>query len=410
MSLDALLERALDAEGASIDPAPDAWEQLQARIEHEAERTGARRRPTQGHKDATHRRDSEASQEYSAVPGDEVPDPRTLRGPSPIVGETIPAGSPAGRGWRLAVAAGVVALAGAAVAVHYWPSASNDDQVRTGTPQGIPPVATAIAVTEDGTLLRLHVGTGEVETLAESPTDADGQANEHISGAAIGLDGMVVLSTCCSPAVGSTFRLEADRTPTKLADGDTPTFGVTGELALVAYGIDIYTVDGTLLRSIDGDGYSGNIMDLAWSPDGSLFAAEIVTDDDRREIALVRADARSMAEAVVLKPPAGSWWSDPAFRADGSLYVIEHRGDGDRRNVLRRVVNQAGPNDPLSNYTSVETVDLGEVRPSRLAAAEEGEWLLVAPTGGGALVALDPTNTVSSSPVQVGEPLTDLDW
>jgi len=25
-------------------------------------------------------------------------------------------------------------------------------------------------------------------------------------------------------------------------------------------------------------------------------------------------------------------------------------------------------------------------------------------------VALDPTNTVSSSPVQVGEPLTDLDW
>jgi hypothetical protein len=304
----------------------------------------------------------------------------------------------------------VVVLAGVAVAVHFWPSASNDDQIRTGTPVGTPPVATAIAVTEDGTLLRVHLDTGEVETLAETPANADSQANEHINGAAIGLDGMVALSTCCSPGVGSTFLLDANGDRTKVSDGDTPTFGPSGELALVAAGIDIYITDGTPLRSIEGDGYSGNIMDLAWSPDGSLFAAEIVTDDDRREIALVRADARSMAEAVVLKAPDGTWWSNPAFRNDGSLYVIEHRGDGNDHNVLRHVVNQAGPNDPLSNYTSAGTVDLGDVRPLRLAAAEEGEWLLVAPTGGGALAELDPTNTVSTSPVQVGEPLTDLDW
>lgn len=365
MSLDALLERALDAEGASIDPAPDAWEQLQARI---------------------------------------------ARGPAPIVGETIPAGAPAGRGWRLAAAAGVVVLAGVAVAVHYWPSASNDDQIRTGTPAGTPPVATAIAVTDDGTLLRLHVGTGEVETLAESPAAADARSDEHISGAAIGLDGMVVYSTCCEPGPGSTFRLEADGSATKLTDGDMPIFSSTGELAIVGRGIGLYATDGTLLRSIDGDGYSGSIMRLAWSPDGSVFAAEVVADGDRREIALVRADAQSMAAAVVLKPPAGAWWSDPVFRDDGSLYVVEHRGDGNQRNVLRHVVNQAGPNDPLSNYTSAGTVDMGDVRPLRLAAAEEGEWLLVAPTGGGALVELGPTNTVSTSPVQVGEPLTDLDW
>jgi hypothetical protein len=265
-------------------------------------------------------------------------------------------------------------------------------------------------VTDDGTLLRVNVETGEVETLAESPAAADARSDEHISGAAIGLNGMVVYSTCCEPGPGSTFRLEADGGATKITDGDMPAFGTSGELAIVGRGIGIYATDGTELQSIDGDGYAGSIMQVAWSPDGTVFAVELVVEGSRREVALVPADAQSLASAVVLDPPAGTWWSDPAFRDDGSLYVVEHEGNGNRHNVLRHVVNRAGPNDPLSNYEYAETVDLGDVRPLRLAAAEEGEWLLVAPTGGGALVLLDPTNTVTESPVQVGEPLTDLDW
>lgn len=370
MTIDDVLTRALGAEADEVSVPDDAWERLMERLARE-----------------------------------------------PAAAESPPTPP---RHWVLVAAAVLVVVAAVAAAV----TLSGDDPLKTGPQEGGAPEpstttvdaapspgvapATAVAVTEDGDLVQIDRTTGAVTMLTTTPASSD-EGGEYIFGhidrAAVGRDGTVLFSTCCDPGPGETFRLDPGGGRTSLAYGYNPVFSPGGtSFALVdPTGLTVHGLDGDQSRAIGDDGRQ--IMAVSWSPRGDWFAVEVLDasnggDDGTRAVVLVPVTADSLAEAVAVTPPAGAWWSDPVFRADGSLLVIEH-GPTAGNTALRRVGADGQPGDP---------VDLQGLRPERIAADRTGGWVIVAPVGTGPSLILDRTNTASPVPNPLAEPLADVAW
>lgn len=366
-NLDDLLERALLAEGDDISPAPDAWQRCKERLD-----------------------------------------------------DTTPAGrSPASRGWLLVVAAAVAGFGGLATA--YLALSDPDGTVRTASPppgDAVPSDAptTAVAVTEDGTLVRIDIATGEIDTLAESPAGPEEESGHHadrIDTADIGLDKMVLFSTCCEPVPGQTYRLAADGSRTLLSLGYNPAFSPDGtEFSLVQpTGVTLHDLDGTITHTIDAGDHHGNVMAVAWSPGGDRLAVEVAMGTVERRVLLLPASADSLDEATELRPPDGRWWTQAVFRADGSLLVAEHplgqfEMDAGEDSALRIVTPDGRP---------AGAVDLQRVPPVRLAADPAGNWVLVAaPDGLSFVVGPDDAATwvpyTTESTSSETAKLNDLAW
>jgi hypothetical protein len=266
-------------------------------------------------------------------------------------------------------------------------------------------------VTDGGALLRIDVATGAVEPVAghdEGGATAPGDGGLAYDGVAAGLDGTVLASTCCEPASGETFLLEPSGDRTLLSHGYGPALAPDGaRFALVDPGaVTIHHLDGQETHRIDAGAHAGNVMSVAWSPpQGDRLAVEVATGATERRVLLVDADAPTLDGATELVAPAGTWWSQPVFRADGSLLVAEHpiglldqdAGEGS----AVRVVSPDG--------RSGETIDLGGLAPWRLTADRSGRWVLVAAPSG-RLAAVGPDGSVTEVPVDGSPVLADLAW
>lgn len=369
MTIDQLLTRALEAEADEVSVPDDAWERLVERLDRE-----------------------------------------------PAAAESPPTPP---RPWVLVAAAVLVVVAAVAAAV----TLSGEDPLRTGPQEGGEPEpsatpvdaapsagvapATAVAVTEDGDLVRIDMETGGVEMLTTTPATSD-EGGEylygHIDRVAVGRDGTVLFSTCCEPAPGETFRLDPGGARTSLSYGYNPVFSPGGTaFALVGpTGLTVHGLDGDQSRAIADD--TRPVMAIGWSPSGDRFAVEVLDttggDTETRAVLLVPVTADSLAEGLALTPPAGAWWSDPVFRADGSLLVIEH--DPAAGSTALRQVSAEGEPGGL--------VDLQGLQPARIAADRTGSWVIVAPADSGPSLVLDPDNATSPVPNPLAEPLADLAW
>jgi hypothetical protein len=361
MTIDDVLSRALEAEADEVSVPDDAWERLVERLAREP-----------------------AAAESPPTP------PRLWVG----------------------LAAALVVVVAAVVAVGRFgderpsvrtgiPSASTSSPDVTSPRAASDAPSVAVAVTAQGTLVRVDLSNGGLERLLTSPGEFEGGYYDAIDSVAIGPDDTVLFATCCSPIAGQTFRFESAGPPTFLDYGYGPVFSADGQsLVLFDPGrVKVLELDGNLIHGIEEGGSTGNVQGVAWSPDGGMLAVDVATGPVTHEVLLVSVNARSLDEATVLQPPDGQWWSDPVFRTDGSLLVIEHDEAG--ATALRQVDAEGQVGD---------IVDLDGVQPAKLAADPTGGWVLVAPPDAGELLELSPTNEVSSVRNPTGESLVDLSW
>lgn len=383
--LELLVESALDAEGAAIDPAPDAWERFRERRD-----------------------------------------------------ETSPAGSsPASRGWSLAAAA-VVGIGGLAAALATLtggdgevrtasPSADATDDASSGTtldavPEGATRPPGALVVTEGGDLLRVDVATGRLETLVPSQSvggggdvprseggpDGGGDVrDDRIDAAAAGLDGTTLYSTCCEPIAGQTRVLGADGGSRLLVPGYSPAVAPDGSRFAVVdpAGVAIHGLEGEQLHRIDAGSHIGSILTVAWDPAGDRLAVEVDVGPAEHRVLLVGLGSGSLDDATELVAPTGRWWAQPVFRSDGSLLVAEHAmGQEDVAAGEGSAVRMVSPEGQPGG-----TIDLGGLAPQRLAADRSGRWVLVAaPTG--RLASIGPDGRVVDVPLATEQLLVDVAW
>lgn len=105
-------------------------------------------------------------------------------------------------------------------------------------------------------------------------------------------------------------------------------------------------------RSIDlGDGTCGN---LAWSPDRREIAVDICSGGEPVSVDVIDVGSAGIRR---LTPPEGVTWSVPAFKPDGTLTLVEQRGEDafvvslapDRTKVAATILRRAS--------TSISTID-----------------------------------------------------
>lgn len=382
MSIDDVLTRALEAEADEVSVPDDAWERLVERLARE-----------------------------------------------PAAAESPPTPP---RQWVLLAAALVLVVAAVAAAV----TLSGDERpLRTGPEEGDPgptastvtspstptttveavrpapePPGKVVVVTGGGDLLRFDVATGDFVALATSnePVDEEtGTVYDHIDAATVGADGTVLFSTCCEPVSGLTFQLDPDGTRAQAAFGYSPSFGPDGTVYALVDPVSIRIVDGGDAgeHQIHGGSRAGELAAVAWSPQGDRLAvtsARPTGGDDgaRSEVLVLPVEAESLDEAELLAPPVGRWWSDPVFRDDGSLLVIEH--DDTAGTTAVRAVRRDG--------RAGEALDIQGMQPGLLAADRSGGWVLIAAADGGPGRILGPDDNVSLGPDLGPDPLVDLAW
>lgn len=205
-------------------------------------------------------------------------------------------------------------------------------------PSPVPP-AQLVAVTVDGRLVVVEVGTGkELRTLATSgdPRQApprEGPGPNVIDHVALSPDGRTAwFSECCEPAGGSLFRVAVDGSaaPERVADGYTPSVSTDSRYvaAVNAFGVLIFDPSANSSLGWMNERWQGEYQQLAWSLDARRLVVRVGMPEAGQLLALDPSTfgpaaglttARS-AEPVVLE---GSSWSLPTFRRDGRLVVAE---------------------------------------------------------------------------------------
>jgi WD40 repeat protein len=206
---------------------------------------------------------------------------------------------------------------------------------------------TAVAVRDDGTLVRLRTDTGEIlETLAKEadPRSAQGEvAPNVITDAAMAPDGRVLYEDCCEPAVGNVFDVRTNGNQTQLEGtpsgsqstyGTTPAVSPNGKyLALFENTkIDIYDLTtGKRIRTIDTKTAEGVVTHLTMSDNGAV-AFELpngaVPDPSVTSVTVLRADAQSMANTSVMLSSEFASTSNPTFMPDGRVVYVDRALSG----------------------------------------------------------------------------------
>lgn len=335
-------------------------------------------------------------------------------------------GAPGGRprSWRVAlpVAAALLVVLGAVAVLALG---DDDGTVRTdatSTPTS-PVDTTASTATPSTAPVPLDVGPHPTRAVALSDVDGDGLADlvsldglgpvvdgraaapevtvlqpstsggevaagdQGFSSVDVGPDGTAYVELCCEPAVGQVAAVDPDGTLRQLAFGQVPAITADGSrLAISDQALGVRVVDpvtgddlADLGRAGDGLGLpqEGVVTRLAWSPDGTVLAAMLVS---------YAPGGISGTEVVVHRAGEEGWerpgaercvgCAFPAFLADGRLVV----GTGTRRGGDVVVASGLGIVD---RATGAVEPRFGELELTSLDATPDGRWLVA--TSGPAL-------------------------
>jgi hypothetical protein len=202
---------------------------------------------------------------------------------------------------------------------------SEDATAPAGAPPAEPP-SHILALTARGDLIVVNRVTRKREaTLASFPWRRDRETG-LIYGRAEDFTVLrgdrVLVSICCEPAGGNIVLLTKGKRRDVLSGWD-PQVGPSGARVALG-GIEGIAIFPASLRPgarrlIEADP-SNQPEDPAWSLDARRLA---FTANGR--LGSIRAGARSLGEAEMVEPGAGTFWTSPAYTADG-LVAVEQRG------------------------------------------------------------------------------------
>lgn len=168
----------------------------------------------------------------------------------------------------------------------------------------------------------------------------------YIDGVDLSPDGrFVYYSTCCEPAIGSTYRVPvAGGDPVRIADGALPRISDDGLWLAVSQSerIAVYGIaaDGSLGTPIVYEVGRCCARDLAWAPSGTQIAFTNTTGgpDDTIAIEVLDFDGKTLSKADVGKPTIEGAFA--TWEPSGMLHVIAG-GPGSRIEGLRSVSQDA---------------------------------------------------------------------
>jgi sugar lactone lactonase YvrE len=262
-------------------------------------------------------------------------------------------------------------------------SAATTGATSTTTATSIPPAPRpdrVLVATDDGRLLLLEVATGDV-ALALGTFDVELDPPEgsptFVDDVAITADGgTVYVSRCCEPASGWISSIPADGSiPLNLYSLDQH-FGTAAAVRpgpLARPLLAVAEFDGIDVTS--GDPYPADVLTeggelhdgLAWSPDGARLVWQQFTGS-----AVVVAEVHGEDNVEVVSRfqfPAGERWSQPVFRRDGAIVVVEQPDGGDDAGETARVLD-ADTGETITTFPLPgPTISLGY--------DPTGTWLLV---------------------------------
>lgn len=229
-----------------------------------------------------------------------------------------------------------VALATAVAAVLLFAGCGSGDDagsgsgpaktVATGKQEAAEPPARIVALTARGDVVVIDRGSGAREArLGSFPWEKDGETG-IIYGRAEDLTvlpgGGALVDTCCEPAAGTVYLLEGGERAAEV-NGWDPQVDASGTRVAIAgiLGIAIHEAPLALRpsRMLRGDPATMP-EDPAWSLDGRELA---FTLDGR--LGRLPVSAGSLAEAEILEPADGAFWSSPAYTTKG-IVAVEQSG------------------------------------------------------------------------------------
>jgi hypothetical protein len=192
------------------------------------------------------------------------------------------------------------------------------------------PPTRIVALTAAGDLVVINRGELTLEaTLASFPWEEDPETG-IVYGRAEDLTalpgGGVLVSTCCEPAGGAVDLVDEAGERSERFSGWDPQIDPAGARIAIGGipGIAIHnsSLAPRPLRTLGADPAMSDNMpaDPSWSPDGGKLA---FTAGDR--LGVVAVTAASLAEANTFAPAEGSYWSSPAYTAEG-IVAVEQSG------------------------------------------------------------------------------------
>jgi hypothetical protein len=207
-----------------------------------------------------------------------------------------------------------------------------------------PPMA--VAVRDDGTLVRLRTDTGAVvAAIAKegdpTTTTTSAPAGNVITDAAMGPDGRVLYTDCCEPAVGNVFDvrtnsqqmpLEGTAAGSASMPGMAPAVSPNGKyLAVFAdTNIDVYSLaTGKRIRTIDASTAKGLVSRLAMSDDGAVALQVPNGAASAQSVVIVLSPvARNMSDEWARAGWEFGSAAHPAFMPDARVVYADQSEDG----------------------------------------------------------------------------------
>jgi hypothetical protein len=189
------------------------------------------------------------------------------------------------------------------------------------------PPARIVALTRRGDVVVIERASMAKEaTVASFPWERDAETG-IIYGRADDLtalaDGSVLVATCCEPAAGNVYLVEPGERRAEV-NGWDPQVDASGTLVAIAGIPGIAVHEAPLaprpLRTIATAPDLSQPADPFWSPDGRELAFTLEGGLGR-----VSAAAGSLAEAEILAPSEGTYWSSPAYTSEG-VVAVEQSG------------------------------------------------------------------------------------
>ena len=212
------------------------------------------------------------------------------------------------------------------------PAATGATSVATGPPTTRKATPRSIVAADDRRVVVLdQSGAAAPRTLFDlGPSDTSDTNPPFIGGVALSGDGeSVFFDVAGTPPTGSIRRVPVTGGQVQeLGEGVAPVPSPDGSLLALLKSPEPDVPAIVLVRPLGGgaerrfelgEGSCGNV---AWAPSGRELAVDLCTQQEPLTVALIDVASGGIR---TLSPPDGLTWSVPAFKADGTLTLVEQR-------------------------------------------------------------------------------------